>query len=116
MWRLMYAVLVVSSNGSVSTDSSHTDWPSEQACQYAAKNLYPQPSNDNVNGVKITIKVNTQCVPLDGPQEMPQEMPPPVGYYGQPPPPPSPPPPYGFRGGFPGITFGPRGVRVGPIH
>ena len=95
----MYAILVVSSNGSVSTNSSHTDWPSEQACQYAAKNLYPQPTTDNVNGVKLTMKVNVQCVPVDG---LAPEMPP-VNYYRGPPPPPSPPPPP-----F-GLLFGPRG-------
>ena len=90
MWRLMYAILVVSSNGSVSTDSSHTDWPSEQACQYAAKNLYPQPTIDNVNGVKVTMKVNVQCVPVNGQPDAVQYRGHPQ--YGSPPPPPPPPP------------------------
>ena len=107
MWRLMYAMLVVSNGGSVAVDSHHTDWPSEASCHHAARTLYTTPEKATINGVHLTIKMNVQCVPVDG-----HEMPPQVGYsYGPPPPPPPP-----FVGGFPGITFGPRGVRIGPRY
>jgi len=104
MWRLLYAMIVVSDGGSIAIDSGHTDWPSQHACDYAARTLYTTPPTSVVNGIKLTIKTNVQCVPFD----LDAPAPPPAGarYYAPPPPPPGPP-------GFPAITFGPRGVRLG---
>ena len=111
MWRLLYAMVAVSDAGSVAIDSSHTDWPTEQACHQAAHAMKAPPTA-TVGGVKLTIQSTAHCVPVDG---LAPEMPP-ARYYGDPPPPPPPPPPPFVRGGFPGISFGPRGVRIGPIH
>jgi hypothetical protein len=95
----MYAMLAVSNSGSIAIDSHHTDWPTEQACQHAARTLYTTPERATINGVQITIKLNVQCVPVDGVVEMQQPV-----YGNQPPPPPSPPPPYGPR------------FRIGPMY
>lgn len=104
MWRLMFALIVVSDGGSVAVDSHHTDWPSQQACDHAARTLYNVPPTSVINGVKLAMKTNVQCVPVDLDQPLP-----PAGARYLPPPPPPPP------AGFPGVTFGPRGVRIGPF-
>ena len=104
MWRLMYAMIAVTDAGSVAIDSNHTEWPTQQACEFAAKTLYNVPPTAVINNVRITIKTQVQCVPVD----LEPAPPPPARYYA-PPPPPQPP-------GFPAITFGPRGVRIGPAY
>jgi len=102
MWRLMYAMIVVSNTGSVAVDSHSTDWPSQAACDQAARTLYSIPPSAVIDGVKLTMKTNVQCVPVD--LDQPPPPPGPARYYAPPPPPPP---------NFPGITFGPRGVRIG---
>lgn len=64
MWRLMYAMVVVSNTGSVAIDSHHTDWPTERACQTAVQELYNAPSTSTINGVTLTIKTKAQCIPV----------------------------------------------------
>jgi len=105
MWRLMYAMIVVSDGGAIAVDSHHTDWPTQQACDYAAKTLYTIPPEATINGVRLTMKTNVQCVPVDMPMET-AYAPPPLRHRLPPPPPPP---------GFPGVTFGPGGVRFGPF-
>ena len=65
MWRLMYAMIVVSNTGSVSVDSHHTDWPSFEACDYAAQTLYRIPPSATINGARLQMKTNVECVPVD---------------------------------------------------
>ena len=95
MWRLMYAMIVVSDNGSVAVDSHHTDWGSQHTCQQMIQTLYSTPPTATIGGVKLTIKTNAQCVPLDiDAAEVAQQ----------------------HGGGFPAVTFGPRGLRIGPRY
>jgi hypothetical protein len=61
----MYAMIVVSNTGSVSVDSNHTDWPSREACEYAAQTLYQVPPSATINGARLQMKTNVQCVPVD---------------------------------------------------
>jgi hypothetical protein len=98
MWRLMYALIVVSDTGSIAVDSSHSDWPSQVSCEYAATTLYAIPPSATIHGVKVTMKSNVQCVPVN-------YLPPTPMPAGVRPPPPLP--------NVPGILFGP-GAIFGP--
>ena len=66
MWRLMYAMIVVSDSGSVAVDSHATNWPSQQVCEEMIRTLYSTPETSVIGGHKLTIKTNAQCVPVNG--------------------------------------------------
>jgi len=67
MWRLMFTMLAVSNNGGVAVVADHTDWPTEQACRYAARELYGTPPTITVGGALVTINSKAICVPVDQP-------------------------------------------------
>jgi hypothetical protein len=93
MWRLMYAMIVVSDNGSVAVSANHSDWGSQHTCEQMIQKLFSTPPTSSIGGHTLTIKTNAQCVPVDiDAAEMPQP------------------------GGFPAVTFGPRGLRIGPRY
>ncbi len=67
MWRLMATILVVSDTGSVSLDTSHTDWPSEQQCRQIIASHYQSPPPREFNGHTIAAMVSASCVPVNPP-------------------------------------------------
>lgn len=96
MWRLMFAMIVVSNNGGVAVNSQATDWPSQQVCEEMIRTLYGTPETSTIGSVTLTIRTNAQCVPVNGSYAPPQ-----VQYQQRPPVP------------MPGISFGPGGVSFG---
>jgi hypothetical protein len=72
MWKLFAMVLVVSDTGSVATSQVATDFATPQACEQAARQLFPRAVDRDVNGHRLSIRASAECRP-DGP------MPPPIG-------------------------------------
>jgi len=77
MWRLMFTMLAVSNNGGLAVVTDHTDWPTERACRYAARELYDTPPTITLGGVVVTINAKVSCVPVNPSVEMSRRMPPP---------------------------------------
>jgi hypothetical protein len=74
MWRLMFAMIVVSNNGDVAVNSQATDWPSQQVCEEMIRTLYSTPETSTIGGMTLTIKTNAQCVPVGGSSYAPPQV------------------------------------------
>lgn len=82
MWKLFAMVLVVSDTGSIATSQIATDFATQEACQQAAAQLFPQRTERDENGHHVVIRSATNCR-MDGSPPMPP-IPPMIGRFFQP--------------------------------
>lgn len=82
MWKLFAMVLVVSDTGSLATSQIATDFMTQEACQQAAIQLFPQRTEREENGHHVVIRSSTNCR-FDGALQPPvRAMPGPFFYNG----------------------------------
>ncbi len=64
MWKLFISVLAMSDTGSLATTAIVTDYPSQQSCSIAQREMTGPPVTRELNGHNLTIQTFTVCKPV----------------------------------------------------